>query len=65
MRPRTLSLSCGIAQSSTRTRPAVGRTRPMIIAIVVVLPAPLPPSRPVTLPRAMRNEMSSTARVAL
>jgi len=37
----------------------------MIMAIVVVLPAPLPPSRPVTLPRAMRNETSSTARVVL
>src|SRR5262249_32125372 len=36
-----------------------------IIAIVVVLPAPLPPSSPVMLPRAMRNEMSSTARVFL
>ena len=37
----------------------------MIIAIVVVLPAPLPPRRPVMLPRSMRNETSSTARVAL
>ncbi|MGY4423744.1 hypothetical protein ACVWY2_006193 [Bradyrhizobium sp. JR6.1] len=37
----------------------------MIIAIVVVLPAPLPPSRPVMLPRAMRKEISSTARVVL
>src|SRR6185437_11896531 len=37
----------------------------MIIAIVVVLPAPLPPNNPVMLPRAMRNEISSTARVRL
>jgi hypothetical protein len=37
----------------------------MIIAIVVVLPAPLPPSRPVMLPRAIRNDTSSTARVVL
>ena len=37
----------------------------MIIAIVVVLPAPLPPSRPVMLPRLIRNDTSSTARVVL
>src|SRR3954463_4378749 len=37
----------------------------MIIAIVVVLPAPLPPSRPVMLPRAIRNDTSSPARGAL
>ena len=46
-------------------RPEVGSTSPMIMAMVVVLPAPLPPSSPVMLPRAMRNETSSTARVVL
>ena len=52
-------------QPSTWMRPEVGSTSPMIMAIVVVLPAPLPPSSPVMLPRAMRNETSSTARVVL
>ncbi len=33
----------------------------MIIAIVVVLPAPLPPSNPVMLPRRIAKEMPSTA----
>src|ERR1043166_3643118 len=37
----------------------------MIIAIVVVLPAPLPPSSPVMLPRAIANETSSPARAVL
>src|SRR5258708_1229783 len=46
-------------------RPEVGSTRPMIMAMVVVLPAPLPPSNPVMLPRAMRNDTPSTARVVL
>src|ERR1700686_3687319 len=46
-------------------RPELGSTSPMIMAIVVVLPAPLPPSSPVMLPRATRNETSSTARVLL
>src|SRR6185437_6684091 len=46
-------------------RPEVGSTSPMIMAMVVVLPAPLPPSNQVILPDAMRNETPSTARVAL
>src|SRR5690606_39590354 len=46
-------------------RPAVGSTSPMIMAMVVVLPAPLPPDRPAVEPRAMRNEMSSTAGTVL
>src|SRR6516165_2893174 len=37
----------------------------MIIAIVVVLPAPLPLSSPVILPLAIAKEMSSTARAFL
>ena len=46
-------------------RPEVGSTSPMIMAMVVVLPAPLPPSSPVMLPRAMRKLMPSTARAVL
>ena len=38
---------------------------PMIIAIVVVLPAPLPPSNPVIEPRGIENEMPSTAGTSL
>src|SRR6478609_10980035 len=34
----------------------------MIMAMVVVLPAPLPPSSPVTDPAAIRKETPSTAR---
>ncbi|MCK7472802.1 MAG: hypothetical protein MZV49_03155 [Rhodopseudomonas palustris] len=34
----------------------------MIMAMVVVLPAPLPPSSPVMLPRATVNDAPSTAR---
>ncbi len=41
--------------------PEVGVTSPMIIAMVVVLPAPLPPSSPVTEPAGRLNEMPSTA----
>ncbi|MGY4233197.1 hypothetical protein ACVIIW_002144 [Bradyrhizobium sp. USDA 4449] len=37
----------------------------MIIAMVVVLPAPLPPSNPVMLPRGSEKEIPSTARVCL
>jgi hypothetical protein len=37
----------------------------MIIAMVVVLPAPLPPRSPVTDPGSSANEMPSTARVVL
>jgi hypothetical protein len=33
----------------------------MIIAMVVVLPAPLPPSSPVIEPGSKQNEMPSTA----
>src|SRR6478736_6191578 len=43
--------------------PAVGRSRPRIIRIVVVLPAPLGPRKPVTTPGSMTQVKSSTARV--
>ena len=49
---------------STLTAPEVGTMSPMIMPIVVVLPAPLPPSRPVTEPVSMANEIASTAVVA-
>src|SRR5262245_18582555 len=46
---------------STVTVPEVGVTRPMIMAMVVVLPAPLPPSSPVTEPFCNVNEIPATA----
>src|ERR1035438_6738252 len=41
--------------------PADGRSRPRIIRIVVVLPAPLGPRNPVTRPGLILNDRSSTA----
>src|SRR6202012_3498017 len=49
---------------STMARPTVGTTRPMIIAMVVVLPAPLPPSRPTVQPFGTTKFTSSTAQCA-
>src|SRR6476660_8097362 len=46
----------------TRISPESGAVMFMIIRIVVVLPAPLGPSRPNTIPLGTLNESSSTAR---
>jgi hypothetical protein len=43
--------------------PAVGRSSPRISRIVVVLPAPLGPRNPVTIPGSIEQVRSSTARV--
>src|SRR3954469_20034415 len=45
-------------------RPALGGMKPVIMRIVVDLPAPLGPRKPSTSPRSTLNEMSSTARFA-
>src|SRR3954451_23456372 len=45
---------------STVAVPAEAGTRPVIIRIVVVLPAPLGPRKPVTVPGSRVNETSST-----
>ncbi len=45
----------------TRTVPEVGARKPVIIFIVVDLPAPLGPRNPSTSPGATWKEMSSTA----
>src|SRR5476649_2825920 len=50
-----------MSMPSTWISPAVGSSRPSSIEIVVVLPAPLPPSRPSTAPRGTANVRSSTA----
>jgi hypothetical protein len=41
--------------------PEVGVVSPISIAMVVVLPAPLPPSSPVIEPGGSANEIPSTA----
>ena len=46
---------------STETAPEVGSNRPKSMAMVVVLPAPLPPNSPVTVPAAISTLRSSTA----
>jgi hypothetical protein len=43
------------------TAPCVGASRPRIIRMVVVLPAPFGPRKPVTRPGLMENDRSSTA----
>ena len=45
----------------TVTVPCVGRSRPMIMRIVVDLPAPFGPRKPVTRPGCTVNVMPSTA----
>jgi hypothetical protein len=58
-------LTCNGARAgskpSTLTLPDEMSVRPSIIRMVVVLPAPLGPSRPNTSPLAMLKEMLSTA----
>jgi hypothetical protein len=46
----------------TLTVPELGGIKPVIIRIVVDLPAPLGPRNPSTSPRSTENEMPSTAR---
>ena len=46
---------------STSASPALGRSRPSSARIVVVLPAPLGPRKPVTVPASTEKERSSTA----
>ena len=48
---------------STRASPRVGRNSPSRARIVVVLPAPLGPRKPVTRPASTAKERSSTATV--
>src|SRR5665647_1710370 len=49
---------------STSTVPASGRSRPVIIDSVVVLPAPLGPTRPYIDPAGTSSESPSTARLS-
>ena len=50
-----------MSQPNTRASPAVGTTNPISMEMVVVLPAPLPPSSAVIEPLRRVNVMPSTA----
>ena len=62
-RGSTLRAARGIGRPSTRAVPAVGSIRPISMRMVVVLPEPLGPRKPKTLPRGTRRSIPSTARV--
>ena len=49
--------------SASVTRPAVGARKPVIIRIVVVLPAPFGPRKPKTSPSSTWNETSAMPRL--
>ena len=62
-----MSLLAGMGFSTmskppTVTEPLVGGMKPVIIRIVVDLPAPFGPRNPSTSPRSTENEIPSTAR---
>src|SRR5579864_3498530 len=50
-----------MSRPRTLTAPLVGAIRPIIIRIVVVLPEPLGPRKPKTLPRGTARSKPSTA----
>ena len=52
---------CAYGLPLTMTLPAVGRSSPMIMRMVVDFPAPFGPRKPVTVPGRTVNEMPSTA----
>jgi hypothetical protein len=54
------SFSAGTAPN-TLTSPAVGNSSPVMMRSRVVLPAPLRPSSPVTVPASIVNETLSSA----
>ena len=61
---RTASGSLSTSWPATRAVPLVGRLRVVIIRTVVVLPAPLGPRRPSTVPCGTSKLTSSTATVS-
>ena len=52
-----------MSKPPTDTVPAVGGMKPVIMRMVVDLPAPFGPRKPSTSPRSTENETSSTARL--
>ena len=65
MRGRTRWRCRTTSSPKTSIEPEVGSTSPMIMASVVVLPAPFPPRRAVTEPRATAKSRASTANTDL
>src|ERR1051325_660095 len=62
---RLASMGCATTSNPpTLTRPSVGGMNPVIMRIVVDLPAPFGPRKPRTSPRSTENEIPSTARLA-
>jgi hypothetical protein len=55
------AVSSAYERPATVTVPLVGRSRPRIIRMVVDLPAPFGPRKPVTTPGRMVNDNESTA----
>ena len=64
MRCLTAATSVRRSWPSTWTVPASGRRSPSIISTVVVLPAPLGPSRPKISPASTAIDTPSTARMS-
>ena len=60
-RLRAVTGSAATSMPATLALPDVGSTRVVSTPMVVVLPAPLGPSRPNTSPRSTVKEMPSTA----
>ena len=52
-----------MSKPPTVTEPPDGGRKPVIMRMVVDLPAPLGPRKPSTSPRSTENETSSTARL--
>src|SRR6266704_4114880 len=60
---RRASMGCStISKPPTVTVPSVGGMKPVIIRMVVDLPAPFGPRKPNTSPRSTENDTPSTAR---
>src|SRR6266542_2109905 len=62
MRARRAAARTPTSSPSTRTVPRDGRRRPQITSMSVVLPAPLGPTTPTTVPGRTRSERPSSAR---
>ena len=60
-RARARTGSTATSMPPTSAAPPLGRTLVVSMPTVVVLPAPLGPSRPKTSPRLISNEIPSTA----
>jgi hypothetical protein len=64
MRARAAKRSRAMSWPRTSIRPPLGTNSPSSMAIVVDLPAPLPPSSPTVAPRGTAKAILSTATVS-